>query len=159
MYVWKVQMHFKSCKPSRHLIWKNWSIQCLVWSCVTGLLWLLMWIWRWSFSFYTWWSVSHHDMYMASSSLTLSTFFPYKRKGVSVAHFDSSFSFCWLREGLEKQGHLNNLRRELFPAQCWSVSHTEELISTSTHRRIFYEAGGAGTRARSLWRVEPLRIR
>uniref|UniRef100_A0A8I3Q8Q6 Ryanodine receptor 3 n=1 Tax=Canis lupus familiaris TaxID=9615 RepID=A0A8I3Q8Q6_CANLF len=40
--------------------------------------------------------------------------------------------------------------------ECLTIPSTDQ--NDSQHRRIFYEAGGAGTRARSLWRVEPLRI-
>uniref|UniRef100_A0A480MIN6 MIR domain-containing protein n=1 Tax=Sus scrofa TaxID=9823 RepID=A0A480MIN6_PIG len=40
--------------------------------------------------------------------------------------------------------------------ECMTIPSTDQ--NDSQHRRIFYEAGGAGTRARSLWRVEPLRI-
>ncbi|ELK05575.1 Ryanodine receptor 3 [Pteropus alecto] len=40
--------------------------------------------------------------------------------------------------------------------ECLTILSTDQ--NDSQHRRIFYEAGGAGTRARSLWRVEPLRI-
>nr|XP_040130259.1 ryanodine receptor 3 isoform X1 [Ictidomys tridecemlineatus] len=40
--------------------------------------------------------------------------------------------------------------------ECLTIPSTDQ--NDSQHRRVFYEAGGAGTRARSLWRVEPLRI-
>ncbi|XP_027409257.1 ryanodine receptor 3 isoform X3 [Bos indicus x Bos taurus] len=40
--------------------------------------------------------------------------------------------------------------------ECLTIPSTDQ--NDSQHRRIYYEAGGAGTRARSLWRVEPLRI-
>ncbi|XP_030881032.1 ryanodine receptor 3 [Leptonychotes weddellii] len=40
--------------------------------------------------------------------------------------------------------------------ECLTIPSTDQ--NDAQHRRIFYEAGGAGTRARSLWRVEPLRI-
>uniref|UniRef100_A0A5F8H1B7 Ryanodine receptor 3 n=1 Tax=Monodelphis domestica TaxID=13616 RepID=A0A5F8H1B7_MONDO len=40
--------------------------------------------------------------------------------------------------------------------ECLTTQSTDQ--NDSQHRRIFYETGGAGSRARSLWRVEPLRI-
>ncbi|XP_072481377.1 ryanodine receptor 3 isoform X6 [Notamacropus eugenii] len=40
--------------------------------------------------------------------------------------------------------------------ECLTTLSTDQ--NDSQHRRIFYETGGAGSRARSLWRVEPLRI-
>uniref|UniRef100_A0A6I8NPW3 Ryanodine receptor 3 n=1 Tax=Ornithorhynchus anatinus TaxID=9258 RepID=A0A6I8NPW3_ORNAN len=40
--------------------------------------------------------------------------------------------------------------------ECLTVPLADQ--SDSQHRRVFYEAGGAGSRARSLWTVEPLRI-
>ncbi|XP_012862710.2 ryanodine receptor 3 [Echinops telfairi] len=40
--------------------------------------------------------------------------------------------------------------------ECLTILSTDQ--NDAQHRRIFYEAGGAGARARSLWRVEPLRI-
>uniref|UniRef100_A0A8D0HWE0 Ryanodine receptor 3 n=1 Tax=Sphenodon punctatus TaxID=8508 RepID=A0A8D0HWE0_SPHPU len=40
--------------------------------------------------------------------------------------------------------------------ECLTIPSTDQ--SDSQHKRIFYETGGAGVHARSLWRVEPLRI-
>ncbi|XP_012869761.1 PREDICTED: ryanodine receptor 3 [Dipodomys ordii] len=40
--------------------------------------------------------------------------------------------------------------------ECLTIPSTDQ--NDAQHRRLFYEAGGAGMRARSLWRVEPLRI-
>ncbi|XP_075469375.1 ryanodine receptor 3 isoform X3 [Ascaphus truei] len=40
--------------------------------------------------------------------------------------------------------------------ECLTIPSTDP--GDSQHRKVNYEAGGAGVRARSLWRVEPLRI-
>nr|XP_030130381.3 ryanodine receptor 3 isoform X5 [Taeniopygia guttata] len=40
--------------------------------------------------------------------------------------------------------------------ECLTIPSTDQ--NDSQHKKVFYETGGAGIRARSLWRVEPLRI-
>uniref|UniRef100_A0A8C4VEF0 Ryanodine receptor 3 n=1 Tax=Falco tinnunculus TaxID=100819 RepID=A0A8C4VEF0_FALTI len=40
--------------------------------------------------------------------------------------------------------------------ECLTIPSTNQ--SDSQHKKVLYETGGAGVRARSLWRVEPLRI-
>ncbi|XP_053330601.1 ryanodine receptor 3 [Spea bombifrons] len=40
--------------------------------------------------------------------------------------------------------------------ECLTIPSTD--LGEAQHRKVNYEAGGAGVRARSLWRVEPLRI-
>lgn len=122
-------------------------------------------------SLYMWQSMGVHGLCVVSSNLPFSTFSPLIRDWKIIPSFDSCFSFSWLQEGLEIRNTVGSEQplqgvvpcpcwsASVVPCPCWSVSGTEGLISNSAHRRIFYEAGGAGTRARSLWRVEPLRIR
>ncbi|KAJ7417044.1 hypothetical protein WISP_66534 [Willisornis vidua] len=40
--------------------------------------------------------------------------------------------------------------------ECLTIPSTDQ--NDSQHKKVLYETGGAGVRARSLWRVEPLRI-
>ncbi|XP_065696124.1 ryanodine receptor 3 isoform X5 [Patagioenas fasciata] len=40
--------------------------------------------------------------------------------------------------------------------ECLTIPSTDQ--NDSQHKKVLYETGGAGIRARSLWRVEPLRI-
>uniref|UniRef100_A0A663MMJ5 Ryanodine receptor 3 n=1 Tax=Athene cunicularia TaxID=194338 RepID=A0A663MMJ5_ATHCN len=40
--------------------------------------------------------------------------------------------------------------------ECLTIPSTEQ--NDSQHRKVLYETGGAGVRARSLWSIEPLRI-
>ncbi|XP_044292130.1 ryanodine receptor 3 [Varanus komodoensis] len=59
-----------------------------------------------------------------------------------------------IEEGYLLGGHV--LRLFHGHDECLTIPSTEQ--NDSPHKRLFYEAGGAGVRARSLWRVEPLRI-
>ncbi|KAM6461143.1 ryanodine receptor 3 [Liasis olivaceus] len=59
-----------------------------------------------------------------------------------------------IEEGYLLGGHV--LRLFHGHDECLTIASTEQ--NDSPHKRLFYEAGGAGVRARSLWRVEPLRI-
>ncbi|ETE69863.1 Ryanodine receptor 3, partial [Ophiophagus hannah] len=59
-----------------------------------------------------------------------------------------------IEEGYLLGGHV--LRLFHGHDECLTIASTEQ--NDSPHKRVFYEAGGAGIRARSLWRVEPLRI-
>ncbi|KAK9409672.1 RYR3: Ryanodine receptor 3 [Crotalus adamanteus] len=60
-----------------------------------------------------------------------------------------------IEEGYLLGGHV--LRLFHGHDECLTIASTEQ--NDSPHKRVFYETGGAGVRARSLWRVEPLRIR
>ncbi|KAM6311510.1 ryanodine receptor 3 [Aegotheles albertisi] len=40
--------------------------------------------------------------------------------------------------------------------ECLTIPSTDQ--NDSQHKKVLYETGGAGVRARSLWRIEPLRI-
>ncbi|KAK2499180.1 hypothetical protein MC885_010414 [Smutsia gigantea] len=59
-----------------------------------------------------------------------------------------------IKEGYLLGGHVVRLFHG--HDECLTIPSTDQ--NDPQHRRIFYEGGGAGTRARSLWRVEPLRI-
>ncbi|XP_054825893.1 ryanodine receptor 3 [Eublepharis macularius] len=59
-----------------------------------------------------------------------------------------------IEEGYLLGGHV--LRLFHGHDECLTIPSTEQ--NDSPHKRVFYEAGGAGAHARSLWRVEPLRI-
>ncbi|XP_053136342.1 ryanodine receptor 3 isoform X7 [Hemicordylus capensis] len=59
-----------------------------------------------------------------------------------------------IEEGYLLGGHV--LRLFHGHDECLTIPSTDQ--NDSPHKRVFYEAGGAGARARSLWRVEPLRI-
>ncbi|XP_062823289.1 ryanodine receptor 3 isoform X1 [Anolis carolinensis] len=59
-----------------------------------------------------------------------------------------------IEEGYLLGGHV--LRLFHGHDECLTIPSTEQ--NDSPHKRLFYESGGAGVRARSLWRVEPLRI-
>uniref|UniRef100_A0A670JW45 Ryanodine receptor 3 n=1 Tax=Podarcis muralis TaxID=64176 RepID=A0A670JW45_PODMU len=59
-----------------------------------------------------------------------------------------------IEEGYLLGGHV--LRLFHGHDECLTIPSAEQ--NDSPHKRLFFEAGGAGVRARSLWRVEPLRI-